>query len=106
MKFKIPDAFNILLFMALTVVLTAASGCSGYPKAEHIQGSMNTDVNYEVMEDTAVINQKQDPGTTRWWVSVDCDHWAGCFMRCDGTKSKCRKLAEDAGFKMISMTRY
>lgn len=103
MKVKTPAVTNILLLFAILVVLFAASGCL-YPKAETLPGTMTSNVDYEVVDDTAVIEERRMSG--RWWVNVECDYWAGCFMRCDGSEQQCRQLANDAQLTVVSMSPY
>jgi len=101
MKVKTSVVANFLTLLAISVVLMAGSGCM-YPKTERLPGAMTSDVTYEVVGDTAVIEERRISG--RWWVTVHCDYWAGCFMRCDGQKSQCRQLAEDAQFNVLSIS--
>ncbi|HAX45212.1 MAG TPA: hypothetical protein DCX78_00075 [Nitrospina sp.] len=103
MKVKTPVITDMFLLIAILVVLLASSGCL-YPKAEKVPGSMVSDIVYEVVDDTAVVEERRL--SSRWWVNVDCDYWAGCFMRCDGSEKQCRQLAQDAQFKIISVSPY
>ena len=48
------------------------------------------------LNDTVLIKGKDKHSISRWWIDVECDYWASCFMRCDGSKQQCRKLAEDS----------
>ena len=76
----------------------------GYPKAERISGTLTSDIKHEVVDETAVIEDRAKHSSSRWWVDVECDYWASCFMRCDGPKQQCRKLAEDANFTVNSIS--
>ena len=29
------------------------------------------------------------------WLYVECDHWSGCYMRCQGKVQSCKKVATD-----------
>ena len=29
------------------------------------------------------------------WLYVKCDHWSGCYMRCQGEVKSCKKIAID-----------
>ena len=99
MKVNVQMVANISLMFAVTVVLVASSGCF-YPKAERAPGELVSDVDYEIVNETTVI---QTNGTNRQWIYVDCDYWAGCFMRCDGKSSQCKQLAKDSKFSILSI---
>ena len=103
----------------VVVVFTVTTGCAksahyikqiddfvdrGYPKAERTSGTLTSDIKHEVVDGTAVIEERAKHSSSRWWVDVECDYWASCFMRCDGTKQQCRKLAEDANFTVNSIS--
>ena len=30
------------------------------------------------------------------WLYVKCDHWSGCYMRCQGKVKSCKKVATDS----------
>ena len=57
MRVKTPVVANFLTLLAISVVLMAGSGCM-YPKTERLPGAMTSDVTYEVVGDTAVIEEK------------------------------------------------
>ena len=112
MKEKIYGAKNILLMFAILISFAVSISCSksagyyvkqiddfvdrGYPKAERISGKLVSDIKHEVVDGTAIIEDRAKDSSSRWWVDVKCDYWASCFMRCDGSKQQCRKLAEDS----------
>ena len=120
MKKKISLIKNVLMmFVVVVVVFTVTTGCAksahyikqiddfvdrGYPKAERVTGTLTSDINHEVVDGTAVIEERAKHSSSRWWVDVECDYWASCFMRCDGTKQQCRKLAEDSNFTVNSIS--
>ena len=120
MKEKICVTKSVLVMLAIAVVFAGTTGCAkpssyyvkkiddfvdkGYPKAERISGTLTSDINHEVVDGTAVIEDRAKHSSSRWWVDVECDYWASCFMRCDGTKQQCRKLAEDANFTVNSIS--
>ena len=120
MKEKICVTKSVLVMLAIAVVFAGTTGCAksashyvkkiddfvdkGYPKAERISGTLTSDIKHEVVDGTAVIEDRAKHSSSRWWVDVECDYWASCFMRCDGTKQQCRKLAEDANFTVNSIS--
>ena len=34
------------------------------------------------------------------WLYVECDHWSGCYMRCQGHIRSCKNVAKNAGFRL------
>ena len=99
------------------VVLVGTIGCgkpgsalNWYPKAERVEGKMLSTVNHDIvtdsidLNDTVVIQGEEKHSVSRWWVDVECDYWASCFMRCDGSKQQCQKLAEDSSFTVNSIS--
>ena len=120
MKEKICVAKSVLVILAIAVVFAGTTGCAksashyvkqidnfvdkGYPKAERISGKLVSDIKHEVVDGTAIIEDRAKHSSSRWWVDVRCDHWASCFMRCDGPKQQCRKLAEDSNFTVNSIS--
>ena len=99
MNVKVQTAVSILLIFAIVVVLVASVGCF-YPKAERAPGELVSDVEYKIVNETTVI---ADNGNIRQWIYVDCDYWAGCFMRCDGSPKKCNQLAKDSNLSILSV---
>ena len=108
---------NVLMMFVVVVVFTGTTGCgkpgsalNWYPKAEQLEGKMTSDVDHEIiidsidLNDTVLIKGKDKHSTSRWWIDVECDYWASCFMRCDGSKQQCRKLAEDSNFTINSIS--
>jgi hypothetical protein len=108
-----------LLFLAFIILalFVGASGCgkpgsalNWYPKAERLEGKVISSVDHEIVEDkfdlndTAQIKGKEKHLMSRWWIDVECDYWASCFMRCDGPKQQCRKLAEESNFTVNSIS--
>ena len=120
MKEKIYVTKSVLVTLAIAVVFAGTTGCAksanyyvkkidnfidkGYPKAERISGKLVSDIKHEVVDGTAIIEDRAKHSSSRWWVDVKCDHWASCFMRCDGPKQQCRKLAEDSNFTVNSIS--
>ena len=111
---------SVLVMLVISVVFAGTTGCAksasyyfkqiddyidkGYPKPERIPGKLVSDIKHEVVDGTAIIEDRAKHSSDRWWVDVKCDHWASCFMRCDGPKQQCRKLAEDSNFTVNSIS--
>ena len=120
MKEKIYVTKSVLVVLVIAVVFAGTTGCAksasdylkkiddfvdkGYPKAERISGKLVSGIKHEVVDGTAIIEDRAKHSSDRWWVDVKCDHWASCFMRCDGPKQQCRKLAEDSNFTVNSIS--
>ena len=117
MKEKIYVTKSVLVMLAIAVVFAGTTGCAkpssyyvkqiddfvdkGYPKPERASGTLVSNIEHDVIDGTAVIEDRAKHSSSSWWVDVECDHWAGCFMRCDGPKQQCRKLAEVSNFSVI-----
>ena len=99
MKVKVQAAVNILLMSVIAVASMSSAGCF-YPKAERGPGELVSDINFKIIDETTVV-EKSDNG--RQWIYVDCDYWAGCFMRCDGASNQCKQLAKDSHFSILSV---
>ena len=117
MKEKIYVIKSVLLMFATVVVFTGTTGCgkpgsalNWYPKAERVEGKMTSNIDHEIvmdtvdLNDTVLIRGKEKHSSSRWWVDIECDYWASCFMRCDGSKQQCRKLAEDSNLTVNSIS--
>ena len=120
MKEKICVTKSVLVMLAIAVVFAGTTGCAksvshyvkkfddfvdkGYPKAERISGKLVSDIKHEAVDGTAIIEDRAKHSSSRWWVVVECDYWASCFMRCDGSKAQCRKLAEDSNLIVDSIS--
>ncbi len=117
MNEKISLIKNVLMMFVVVVVFTGTTGCgkpgsalNWYPKAERLEGKMTSNVDHEIildtvdLNDTVLIKGEGNHSISRWWIDVECDYWASCFMRCDGSKEQCRKLAEDANFTVNSIS--
>ena len=98
MKVKVQAALNILLVFIIVFVFVASAGCF-YPKAERAPGELVSDIQYEIVNDTSVVGKSDN----RQWIYVNCNYWAGCFMRCDGASNKCKQLAKDSKFSILSV---
>ena len=99
MKVKGKLVLDFSLMLTVMTVLVASAGCF-YPKAERAPGELVSNVEYKIDNETIVI---PDNGDVRQWIYVNCDYWAGCFMRCDGSSKKCSQLAKDSNFSILSV---
>jgi hypothetical protein len=108
---------NVLIMFVVVAVFIGTTGCgkpgsvlNWYPKAERLEGKMTSNVDHEIvidsvdLNDTVQIKGEGMHSVSRWWIDVECDYWASCFMRCDGSKKQCRKLAEDSNFTVNSIS--
>lgn len=34
------------------------------------------------------------------WLFVSCEHWSGCYMRCQGPKKTCKSIAKKSDLKV------
>ena len=89
MKEKIYGAKNILLMLAILISFAVTISCSksanyyvkkidnfvdrGYPKPERISGTLVSDIEHEIVDGTAVIENRDKHSSSRWWIDVKCD---------------------------------
>ena len=117
MNKKVSLIKNLLMMFVVVVVFAGTTGCgkpgsvlNWYPKAERLEGKMTSNVDHEIildsidLNDTVLIKGVDKHSISRWWIDVECDYWASCFMRCDGSKQQCRKLAEDSNLTVNSIS--
>ena len=81
---------------ALLIFTSCASNHAAVPKA--FPGSpeifkVNNKGTVEVKGD----NLKNQP---MHWVFVNCNHWSGCYMRCQGPAKTCKSIATKSGLKI------
>ena len=82
----------ILMVFAISFLTSCATNGIILPKT--IQGVVKT---YEVNEEGTVEILGQDMRVEPMhWLYVDCDHWSGCYMRCQGKVKSCKKVATDS----------
>ena len=56
---------------------------------------------YTVNKEGTVEMLGQDMKTEpKHWLYIRCDHWSGCYMRCQGEIKSCKKVATDSDFKV------
>jgi hypothetical protein len=86
----------ILIVFAISFLASCASNGVVLPKT--IQGEVKT---YTVNQQGTVEMLGQDLKTApKHWLYIRCNHWSGCFMRCQGEKNSCKKVAKDSSFKV------
>ena len=81
----------ILLVFAISF-LTSCGPSIIMPKT--IQGSVKT-YNVNNQGTVEIIGQEILNGT-KHWIFVNCDHWSGCYIRCQGKLKSCKKVATDS----------
>ena len=84
----------------LTLIVFAISfltSCtSAIPKT--IPGTVKTyTVNQEGTVEILGHDIKTEP---KYWLYIRCDHWSGCYMRCQGKINFCKKVARDSEFPL------
>jgi hypothetical protein len=86
----------ILIFFAIFFLNSCASNNISsnniiFPKI--LQGMVKT---YTVNDKGTVEILGQDMTTEPMhWLYVECDHWSGCYMRCQGNVKSCKKVIID-----------
>ena len=90
---------GIALLGAISVLFlftSCASNHAAVPKA--FPGSPEIfNVNNEGTVEVKVANIKNQP---MHWVFVNCNHWSGCYMRCQGPAKTCKSIAKTSGLKI------
>ena len=82
--------------LALVLFTSCASNHAAIPKA--FPGSPEIfNVNNEGTVEVKVDNLKNQP---IHWVFVNCNHWSGCYMRCQGPAKTCKSIATKSGLKI------
>ena len=83
-----------LMVFAISFLTSCASNGIVLPKT--IQGAVKT---YTVNQEGTVEILGQDlKAEPKHWLYIRCDHWSGCYMRCQGEISSCKKVAKDTEF--------
>ena len=81
---------------ALLIFTSCASNHAAVPKA--FPGSPEIfKVNNKGTVEVKVDNIKNQP---IHWVFVNCNHWSGCYMRCQGPAKTCKSIAKKSGLKI------
>ena len=83
-----------LIVIAIFFLTSCASNSIILPKTLHaLQGVVKT---YTVNDKGTVEILGQDMTTEPMhWLYVECDHWSGCYMRCQGKVKSCKKVVID-----------
>jgi hypothetical protein len=85
-----------LIVFAISFLSACASNDLVLPKT--IAGDVKT---YTVNDQGTVEMLGQDMKTAKkHWLYVRCNHWSGCYMRCQGEINSCKKVAKDAQLKV------
>ena len=90
-KIKLISMVFVILFLtscASNGILSAADGIL----VSKNPGSVK---NFSVNEKGTVEILGQKRITEMHWIYVECDHWSGCYMRCQGKIDSCTQIAED-----------
>jgi len=81
-----------LIVFAISFLTSCASNGLVLPKT--IPGAVKT---YTVNQEGTVEILGQDIKTKpTHWLYVQCDHWSGCYMRCQGEINSCKKVVKDS----------
>jgi hypothetical protein len=85
-----------LIVFAISFLTSCASNSIVLPKS--IPGAVKT---YTVNDEGTVEMLGQDMKTEpKHWLYIRCEHWSGCYMRCQGEIKSCKKVAKDSQFKV------
>jgi len=83
-----------LIVFAISFLTSCAS--NGIILPQTIPGTVKT---YTVNQEGTVEILGQDIKTKpQHWLYIRCNHWSGCYMRCQGEKTSCNKVARDSEF--------
>jgi len=81
----------ILMFFVIFSLTSCTSNTLILPKTLH--AIVKT---YTVNDKGTVEILGQDMTTEPMhWLYVECDHWSGCYMRCQGKVKSCKKVVID-----------
>ena len=81
----------ILIVFAIFFLTSCTSNSITLPKT--LQGMVKT---YTVNDKGTVEILEQDMTIEPMhWLYVQCDHWSGCYMRCQGKVKSCKKVIID-----------
>ena len=86
----------VLIFFVISLLASCAS--DGVILPNMVPSAEKT---FEVNEQGTVEILGQDMITEpTHWLYVECDHWSGCYMRCQGKINSCKKVATDSGLEV------
>ena len=80
-----------LILMVFTVSFLTACASKGNLVAKNL-GAAN---NYSVNDKGTVEILDQKRITDTHWMYVECDHWSGCYMMCQGLLDSCKQVLKD-----------
>ena len=84
----------ILIIFVISFLTSCAS--NGIALHKTIPGAVKT---YTVNQQGTVEILGQDMRTQpTHWLYIRCNHWSGCYMRCQGEIKSCKKVARDSNF--------
>ncbi len=83
-------------FVLLVFAITFLTSCGSHGMV-HLKPSPGAEKIYTVNDSGTVEILGQDMKLEpTHWLYVECEHWSGCFMRCQGKKSSCKRVAIDS----------
>ncbi len=83
-----------LILMVFAISFLTSCAYNGVVLPKIIPGAERT---FTVNEEGTVEIIGQDMITEpTHWLYVQCDHWSGCYMRCQGKINSCKKVATDS----------
>ena len=81
----------LLMFFAVFFLTSCTPNSIIVPNTLH--GMVKT---YTVNDEGTVEILGQDMTTEPMhWLYIECDHWSGCYMRCQGKVKSCKKVVID-----------
>ena len=88
-------AIELTLIVFVVSFLTSCAS-NGIVLPKTIPGAVKT---YTVNQQGTVEILGQDMRTQpTHWLYIRCNHWSGCYMRCQGEIKSCKKVAGDSNF--------
>jgi hypothetical protein len=98
---QLKENIKLILMIFAMLFLTSCASNGILSTADGILVSKNPGSvkNYSINDKGTVEIMGQKRITSMHWIYVDCDHWSGCYMRCQGQIDSCKQIAKD--FKYI-----
>lgn len=88
----------LLIFIVLAISFLSSCASNGIVLPKTVPGAVKT---YTVNSEGTVEMLGQDMLTQpKHWLYVRCNHWSGCYMRCQGEINSCKKVAKDSKFEV------
>ena len=86
----------ILFVFAISFLISCAGQTTVLPKS--IPGTVKIyTVNDQGTVEIIDQNMNVEP---KHWLYISCNHWSGCYMRCQGKLKSCKKVARDSNFEV------